>query len=305
MTTREAPKDGIYFDISASEYRAWPLVSQSALRVLCLGGTPAHYRASQAEEHTESLAMDAGTLGHTALLEPTNLETRRILPPEIKRRSGADWLTLQAEHPEVTYMSPSEWTEWAPKRDKAIALADAVRRDPTAGKLFGAGIKSEVSIVWTDIDTGVRCKGRIDFYGKDGAYIGDLKTYGFRQRSKTPLTQYQVLRQGWWRGMHIQAAMYADGLRTADRAGKPVPFYFVFAELEKPHNVFVADGRAAFDERGGNWSELEPDEATAYYRIGRDAYKAALHTIEMCERSGEWPGFGHEVMSMVIPGTAE
>lgn len=284
--TTELPADGIYTGISMEEYRAWPAVHYSALKVICMGGTPAHYQASvngELDQDTERKTF--GRWAHTAILEPALLEMHKPLPDSIKRRTGTAWEQLQAENLDVTFYPPGEWADVTENIEIAKAVAESAHRHPIAADLL-SNVDTEVSMLWTDKETGLRCKGRMDAVSTGRRHIADIK-----MTSRT--TPYQIVRAAYGFGYHVQSAFYTDGLKAL--TGNTPRFWFVFIEENPPHMILVADGHSCYDERDAATNPL------GYLQIGREQYKQALKTVADCQASGEWEGYPIEPMEMCIP----
>ena len=281
-------KDGIYENIPDDEYRTWKLPSYSGVKLLCLGGTPAHYWGymnARVDKNTKS--MQFGSIAHRAIMEPEWFDTVRPLPPEVIRRSGDKFKQLCAENPGVSFLPPGEWAEFSAIKDSSMIIRERVKSHPVAWEIVERS-KPEVSFVWTDQDTGVRCKGRADLLSDS---IVDIKT-------TTRSGQYQMAKSSYWMGYHIQAAMYTDAvtiLRGGDPNIDPVRFWFLFIEKELPHLISLFDGHAAYDERS---DDCVPK---GYLEFGRRKYKEALSTIKRCEESDTWDGYSFEPREMVIP----
>ena len=279
-------EDGIYPDVPEEEYRAWPFANQTYLKILARGGTPAHYKALVDGSDTGTTrAKSIGRYMHMALLEPERLDNIRKLPDEIKRRTGTDWEQLCAENPGVTFLSPSEWVAESKYIDAARTCLDNVATHPIAAEMLRESQK-EVSFVWTDSISGVRCKGRADIFKP--CMVGDVK-------STSDLTPYQMARNAYKYGYHIQSAFYTDGLTQLLGRSTYLPFWFLYIGTEPPYLISVHNGHAAYDERS------DSNDPHGFLNIGREEYQAALQTIRQCEQSGEWPGYPLEPQDMVIP----
>lgn len=284
------PNEGFHFGVPESDYRAWPACNYSALKILVQGGTPAHYRAllDSDDEDSGTKAQTFGRLAHRAILEPDRLDSFRQLPENIKRRTGKDWVALCSDNPGITFLPPAEWSQHEQQKERAKRLRDGVMQNPILADIIGRA-KPEVSMLWTDKDTGLRCKARMDLF--TGNEIGDIKTTSLN-------VPYQIARSAYKYGYHIQVAMYTDGAslllgRCCEL--KPIPFWFIFIETNEPHLVSVYNGHAAYDERS------DRNDPHGFLKIGRDAYKAALRTVKECEQSGEWDGHPLEPLEMAIP----
>ncbi len=159
------------------------------------------------------------------------------------------------------------------------AITSRVRKHPAASELFKYG-QAEQSIFWTDSNTGVKCKGRIDWLGEIknieyNPFIVDLKSTtdaspeGF-QRS---ITKYRY---------YVQAAMYLDGLQT-------------ITGLHQETFVFAA------------WEKHSPYASALYYatpemiEAGRLEYKRLLKIYAKCLESDTWPGYSQEILPISMP----
>lgn len=302
----EEIKDGIYYDMAESQYRALPFAHYSAVKALCLGKTPAHYIALRDNIECDSDSKAFGRLVHEALLTPKVLECVEKLPDNIRARRGAEWEQLRDAFPEKTFLPSSEWKTFQKERDVAYRVRDSILNHPIAGELM-RGIRTEVVLIWTDKETGVRCKARVDIFGRDADYLGDIKT-------TSKFIPYQIARSGYYFGYHIQSAMYTDAAcqLTGKDPKDPMPFWFIFVESEYPHLPLLCNGHSAFDERKQAAEFHDSEESYEGYladraksleflEFGREQYKAALRTIAQCENTGEWEGHPYTPLDMVIP----
>lgn len=280
-------KDGFH-KLTEEEYRKLPFANYSAVKVLCLGGTPAHYKAKQEGNDRDTAPKSFGRLVHQAVLEPDCFKNIEKLPDNIKRRAGKDWEDLQAAFPEKTFLPASEWKKFQADRDIALRVRDQIIDHPVAGQLLN-NVRTEIPMIWTHEKTKVRCKGKMDILAEDLSYIADIKT-------TSKIMPYQILRSGYYFGYHIQVAMYCDGLaKLTKRAGQDIPFWFIFVETEPPYLVSVADGKAAYSE---GWDESQPLQ---YYKFGKEQYEDALRIIADCQAKGEWEGHQFEPFEMILP----
>lgn len=166
-----------------------------------------------------------------------------------------------------TVLSENDW-----RITKAITYR--VRKHPSASELLSDG-KAEQSIFWTDAETGVKCKGRLDWLTPVNNTILDLKSTmdasleGF-QRS---ITKYRY---------YVQAAMYLDGLQAITGLHQE---YFIFAA----------------------WEKRSPYASALYYatpemlQAGRDEYKRLLKIYAKCLESDNWPGYSQDILPIGMP----
>lgn len=285
--------DGFYYDMPEEIYRSLPFANYSAVKELCLGATPAHYKARHAGIDEESESKDFGTIVHQAILTPQAFENIEPLPPDIKQRRGKAWEDLRDGNPTIKFLPQSEYEKFLQDKKAAEIIRSAIFNHPVISNFFTGGERVEVVMIWTDKDSGVRCKGRIDILGKDFSFIADLKT-------TSHFIPYRIVRSGYFYGYHVQSAMYTDGLVTLTNGDfdEPPPFWFIYVEKSPPHLVLPANGHQAMDERTGEISVY------GYLNEGREQYKYALKVIADCQAKGEWEGHAYDPADMVIPKSA-
>jgi exodeoxyribonuclease VIII len=284
-TTPNAIEPGVYEGMSFAEYHRIPAASDSQLTQLLR--SPAHLRAYLDSERIETPAMRLGTAVHAALLEPDAFDRLySVLPdpdPEIYRNKDgsesrnvastaaykAAVLDVHDEHPGGVCLDPIEYAA-------CHGMWQSVLAHPAAARILGAATKRELSIVWDDPLTGVRCKARLDAYapGLGGGTIADLKTaieggpVGFERA---------VLHWGY----HRKAWFYLRGARAVG--------------LEAQHFPIIAVEKA-------------PPYAVAVYRVDdavlayiEDHMTALLRLYEACRASDHWPGYPDDVQDIGVP----
>jgi hypothetical protein len=223
-------EEGIYHGISSKDYHSMTdIVSNSYLGRLAK--VPACAKIPQ--EETE--AMKFGRAFHTYVLEGQNEFFNRYrvyetAPPKPNKRST-----------EATIKKYNEWinsfvTQEPISQEETrtiINMEYAVIQHPFASKLLKDGI-SETTIIWTDIDTGIKCKVRPDRIpdGNKGVIL-DLKStsnassYSF----KTDCIKYGYARE---------CGMYMEGFSRAKNAKfQDLVFAFIAVEKEPPYRVEV------------------------------------------------------------------
>ena len=142
-------KDGIYENIPDREYRSWDLPSATAVKILAMGGTPAHYHGYIHKPDSPSPAQKFGSMVHRAILEPEWFDTIRPLPPEVPKRTGEKYKTLLEENQGISFLPPGEWAEFSGYKESALIIQERVKSHPIAWELVERA-KKEVSFVWTD-----------------------------------------------------------------------------------------------------------------------------------------------------------
>ncbi len=251
------PKPGIYPDMNEDEYRAWDAANYSTLKDLS-GFYYCPAKAFTQKEPTSSMKL--GTLFHEAMQGPIKHDMN-LLPSTIGRRFGKKWEEFKALHP-GNWMPQKEYDDATREIQKAEAMADAVRANPTYAGWVENSPHFEVAMV-ADIPVCdrfgeehlFRCKCKADLVAGGG--IIDYKSV----QSSNPYDFFKDIAK--WR-YHVQAAFYPDIMQHALGRADECWFAFVTCESSAPHIVGLFDpkeGAASYD--------------SAFAR-GRNAYQEAL-----------------------------
>jgi exodeoxyribonuclease VIII len=263
-------------NLLAAEYHADKTrVSKHGLDLIRRAPAVYHARLTAPPEG-RTPAQRWGTLVHLYTLEWDNVpKETAIVPGDIDRRTKAGKEAWDAFVREAGSREPVTRDEHA----ELVRIAEAVHDHPTAGRILAGGYAStaEMSLYWTDTDTGVKCRARPDQVTVDMLAV-DLKT-----TLNASADAFQ--RDAWKYRYHVQAAFYLDALRTLRHPAES--FVFIAVEKEPPYlvQVFVAT-----------------DE---FVDAGRVAYKTDLETYKSCLGSGLWPGFPTDAQPLTIPAFAK
>jgi hypothetical protein len=288
------PGPGVHRDVPADEYYAWPLPSNSLLGHLAR--SPLHCRHALDHPAAPTPDMRFGTAFHSLVLEPADHARRYVRAGRCSgvlksgKRAG-----LQCES-DGTVHHGGAWfcgTHAGDRRndpggpevlgeDDAATLGDmaaAVAAHPWAGAALALPGMTEVSIVFDDRASGVRCKMRADriVQGDRLRCVIDLKT----ARDASPDAFARTIHE---RGYHRQAALY---LRGCAAAGIDVDGYAIVAvDKEPPHATAVY--------------QLDDQDLQA----GGDEVDRLLALYAECAASGRWPGYGDGVTPIRLPAWA-
>jgi hypothetical protein len=309
-------KPGIYYDLSFEQYQAIPAANKSGLDHF--ERSPLHYWAAyldpEREPEKETPAKRLGSAIHVAILEPKRYEEKYRIKPEPEQFPGAlvtvddykehcrklglpvggkkDELKariLAATPPDETpakffddieaeYVKCSYKLLSSKEARVVDQIASRVRRSD-AIRALGPG-KTEVTIVWVDPETGLLCKGRIDWLSDDWSVLMDLKSTadGSPEAFAKSALNFTYYRQAPW---YLDGVTLATGMDIADRA-------FVFATYET---------KAPF--------------APAYYyatdamlKHGRVENRDLLTRFAACWRSNSWPGYAQDFQPLNLPDWA-
>jgi hypothetical protein len=258
---------GMIIDCSRDNYDKTDGVNFSTIK--SFDHCPASYRHLLDAPREDCDAFVFGRLSHALTLEPETVDQRWVVW-DGKVRRGKEWDAFQAANVDKYIMRCADF-------DPAANLAKAVRAHPTAS-VWLADFSAEVTVVWTDAETGIACKCRLDGINTDLAF--DLKT---TVDSSDRAMSSAMLRYSY----HAQAAMYLDALAAA---GQPRSRYgLIAAEKAAPHKV-----------RCYTLSE-------AAIEVGRTTYRKWLRTLAECRARDEWPAWlpgEEEVTELDLPAYA-
>jgi hypothetical protein len=231
-------------------------VNFSTLKELAVSPKRYRHRLDHPKQQTKPMAF--GVAIHTAVLEPERFGDEYVMFTG-KQKRGKKWEAFLAENAGKKILTRAEYVE-------AARVRDAVRADPVAMKYLELG-DPEVAMVWVDEETGVLCKGRMDWRCSDpDNVLVDLK-------SANSIEAYMFGRSGGRLLYHMQTTFYADGFRAL--TGRDPVIKVVAVEQEQPHDVAVYN---------------MPDEVSD---VGRDEYRSLLVKLKHFRAIDEWPGYAN------------
>ncbi|NUR82198.1 MAG: hypothetical protein HOQ21_17440, partial [Dermatophilaceae bacterium] len=114
---------------------------------------------------------------------------------------------------------------------RAIGVAKAVHAHPLAGAILSEG-RPEVTLRWDDPETGVPCRGRVDWLRANA--IVDVKTVGRYGGSELGTFGRQAASLDY----PMSAANYVAGV--AALTGQTLPFITIAVEVDAPHFITVS-----------------------------------------------------------------
>lgn len=264
----ECPKSGVYLDVPFEDYTKWDAVSNSRLSRMAV--SPRHY-VTPVKYSSPALAF--GSLTHTGRLEPLALAERYAVQ--------SDWHLDDANENAKGVKTDSKATSYYKNKlreftkvnagkevvsrddfNRMAAIVRSIDADQTARSLFNEPGPVEVSMVWDDPETGLRCKGRIDKVCSESSRMADLKTTADLRKFPKSIANF---------GYHRQAAFYQRGWAVLN-GGELLEPWLVPVESTPPHCVQSA-----------------PVSAVAI-AIGEEELNDLLHKVAECHERGEWPG---------------
>ena len=284
------PKDGIHEGVPFDEYHAWKAVGNSSV-LRRMRRSALYTKAMEGRPDEESTADQViGQAVHALVLEPDRYAERFV---ELTRcaairakdgqrcenpgtKIGADGECFCGVHGKGVSSSDARIALTEDQVNRADAMANAVVQDDEARKILARCTTREVSLLWTDPATGLRCKGRADLWAADpfDAYLWELKKSARAHPTAFP-------REILTRGYHSQLAWYDTGARVLGFTPSSVGLIVVHdAAKDDVHEVGTYDLIA---------DALE---------LGREVNRRALDEYAACVREGKWPGWGRRPLSV-------
>jgi hypothetical protein len=286
----ETPGPGVYPNVPAHVYHQWDCASNSQLGHL--KRSPAHLIA-ELQEPKDARHFAIGRAAHAAILEPDTFATNYVVAQQCgaikkdKERcsnggivyANGEWFCgvhgkgIGSQAGPVSVLS---------ERDHAdiLRMRESVLDHRSASKLTRGKGQNELSCVWIDPETGVKCKARLDRHSPvvPGCAIVDVKTTEDASKASFYRSIYK------W-GYYRQAYFY---LQAAKHCGLPAEFGFIVVAVEKaaPYGV-------------GVYRVIE-----AAVDAGEQEVKALLKTYAECRSTGHWPAYSDDVVDITLPDFA-
>lgn len=263
----KCPDPGVYRDVPAEEYHSWEAVSNSRLSLL--KRSPLHYQHGFTATTAQ---MALGSLVHSGVLEPLSIAKRYVFMPNYASHpdnvsktgvrsfsASTDFVKKMQEQFQSLNFDKEIVSE--EQYNTMIGMASALQANVAARDLLRDG-EAEVSLVWDDPDTGLRCKCRIDWLKAKSRIFVDLKTTADASEFERSIVKY---------GYHRQTSFYQRGLLLA-------------AGIEAVPWVIAAETKAPFGCRSA------PMNSEAL-KLGLYEVDELLAKVVQCQTAGEWPGY--------------
>ena len=262
---------GLYPDISHKVYHAMDsIVSNSYLGRL--DKCPANAKIPM----PDTPALIIGRAFHSIVLDGLeSFKKHFAVLPDIDKRTKEG----KAAYAQFCEENGAKEVISLPDYEILAEMLSAVATHPIASKLMMEG-RSEMSVFWTDEETGLPCKCRPDRIpdGEHGVIL-DLKSV--RNADVHAFTN-AVMNYGYAR----EAAFYIDGFNAVSSA-KVDAFVFICVEKEPPYRVETYCLEELFVEDG------------------RREYRRLMATEVECRKNQFWPNYQYsEIMTLYMPGWA-
>ena len=286
--------------MTEKEYRSHPAISRSELWWLDRSPEYFQYRKNTPMEPTAALLF--GQVAHKLLLEPDSFDDDFAVAPYVDRRTKAGkelWESFIADAGEKTIVDAATY-------DQAADMIAAARLNPLVNDLLAG--EHEKPLFWTDPDTGVECKCRLDAIIRDDDGVPVIVDY----KTTTDCSTKAFLRDVCGFGYFFQAAMYSEGViqngmcprlikekprkhwRRNEETGKreyytETPTHIAKddeegGEIIRPKWVFIVQEKS--EPYSLNVFEMDQD----FILAGYDTFRELLGTYVSCESTGFWYG---------------
>ena len=187
-------------------------------------------------------------------------------------KSGPAWEAFKSEQDDKwkTIISESDFSE-------AQLAVDRCRRERNISDLLSDGGQAQVALIWDDPDTGIRCKGLVDYVPNGLGSLCDVKTTRQFANVSSESAKWAFHRDAKAYGYYWQAGFYLDGWTHA-RAQSGME------EDYRGDWLFVVSGNAAPYPAAGLRAKAD------HIDDGRKSYREALALWKYCHEYNEWPG---------------
>lgn len=258
---------GIHDGVPEADYFGDPALSQSQAKTLL--DCPARYRWER--DHPRSDDNPAFAIGHAAHAKVLGVGAE-VVAIDVDSRRGKAW-TEPADAARAEGKVPLLRKD----ADAVDAMAEAVLAHDMARAILESSGKAEQSLAWTDEQTNVDLRGRIDWLttmANGTPFLADLKT----SASADPADFGKSIHQ--W-GYGLQSAWYRAGYRAI--TGEDAIFGFIVVEKSAPYFVTVGRADGIADERG------------------EQQMRDALDTYRRCLDTNEWPAYPADFITFPSP----
>lgn len=250
-------------EIPNETYHALNAVGKSTLDLVAQSPALVQWDAAAPEDEEAASAVDLGNAFEALLLEPTRFADTYIVDTPLAKntkegKAEAQQVQEEADRTGKAILSPKDY------RRIELMQRSALAHPTVYGLLMHRAHIVQRSWIWTDAETGVRCKCRPDLMLTDVPLVADVKIAGQPERFGASVQE---------RRYHVQDAMYTDGMAR----------YYG----ERPNFVFIVVSSAQSARKYPvHVYELEPADKS----IGHQLYRRDLNHYAGCLRFGEWKG---------------
>jgi hypothetical protein len=269
---------GVYPGVSREVYDSWPYANHSTL--VKFNDSAAHAQEYILNPPPPTEALELGQAVHQAVLEPGTFVEEWVMGPLAKdgvsslaRRSNADkatWAEFNEQNRGKGILKAADW-------HLCQELRHACWAHPYARQLLGGAVgANELSCIFEDESTAMRCKMRLDRFT---SYQG----VGAIVELKTAITAHprrfgaQAARLGYF----SQAWQYRYGLAQIDDQYRR--FFWIVVEKTPPYVCAVYEA------------------APTGLEAGAQEFQAQIQAYARAKETGVWPGYTTEIEPIFVP----
>ena len=258
-------------DLPEQEYHAHPALSCSSAKKLLPPSCPAIFKWERSNPPAAKDVFDFGSAAHKLVLG---------VGADLLEVEADDWRTNAAKAARDEARERGAIPLLSKDMRVVEAMAAALHTHPIAKALLNRQSgRPEASLFWTDDETGVALRGRLDFLpdseARDRLIVSDYKTCSSAHPDKFARSAADY-------GYHMQAAWYLDGVSALNLADDAA-FLFIAQEKTPPYLVSVI--------------ELDADALA----MGRARARQAIDIYAACVDADSWPGYTSDVALVSLP----
>lgn len=246
----------------------------------------AHFKAARdSEDKKETEALRFGKIFHSALLEPADYFSKVIVKPDFGKGEGSrtkkwDWESrIGVENPSAIILKNDE------EKEKVEEMIRRFHDHAISRKVMGKG-KAETVIVWTNPETGMLCKCRIDYWAKvmmqDEHGVEREVILMMDLKSTTDASQHAVERDAYDLAYDVAAVHYLEGL-SMYLGFRIDSFLFSFVEKTLPYGCryFTAD--------------------PMFLDCGHERREHVMRQVKKSQESKQWPCYPEVFSNLYLP----
>lgn len=257
MTTTDTAlidKPGVY-ELDETLYHQDTALAPTLGRSLSVSGAktlltnPARFAWQREHGRPPKRVFDLGTVAHALILGNPDKRIRVI--------DAYDWRTKAAQQAKADAYATGHVPVHRGDLRALAPLRRAVRRHPLASAILAKG-QAERSLYWLDPETGITCRGRLD-------WVHDIALVDVKTVPEGGTDDAAIAKAAATYDWPMQAAHYTDGWEAI--TGQRLPFLFIAVEKEPPNFVRVvqlddndiATGRERMSRARRMFAEYEAD----------------------------------------------
>jgi hypothetical protein len=260
---------GVYDLPEADYFAATDALSCSGAKLLLPPSCPALFRYRQ-DHPVHKDVFDFGSAAHRMVLGAG---------PSIITVDAPDWKSKAARESRDAIRADGMIPLLVADAARVEGMANAIWQDPRARAALNPDWgKAEQSLFWTDEETGVPRRARLDYLPNPGP--GRFIVADYKSAASAAPGAFAKAAANF--GYHMQDPYYLDGVRALGLDDDPA-FLFVVQEKEPPYLVNVI--------------QLDEDARAA----GRERNRRAIERFRDCTEAGRWPGYSEDIEQISLP----